>query len=205
MGITNHFATSIYYESLSKKSSKKFNEDLLDEAYKLRAMDKAGQKWCAKNYPGGYTSYHSYSELHRMSSTFEKLEKEIKKHVLKFSHHLDYDLSGKTLSMTDCWVNIMPERVIHPMHLHPVSTISGTYYVQTPKGCSNIIFEDPRLGFFMGQPPRVSKPKTQNKYYTKVAPEAGKVVLFESWLRHQVDANPTKEDRVSVSFNYHWM
>lgn len=204
MAITQHFATSLYYEPLLKKSTKSLNTDLLDEAYKLKSMDKEGQKWCLKNYPGGYTSYHSYAELHKMSSTFEKLEKEIRKHVNKFAHHLDYDLHGKELSMTDCWVNIMPHRVIHPMHLHPVSTISGTYYVQTPKGCSHIVFEDPRLGFFMGQPPRVSKPKKINQCFTTVAPEAGKIVLFESWLRHQVDANPAHEDRVSVSFNYHW-
>jgi uncharacterized protein (TIGR02466 family) len=30
------------------------------------------------------------------------------------------------------------------------------------------------------------------------------VVLFESWLRHEVAANQAEEDRVSISFNYHW-
>jgi uncharacterized protein (TIGR02466 family) len=33
---------------------------------------------------------------------------------------------------------------------------------------------------------------------------AGKVVLFESWLRHEVPPNPRDAERVSVSFNYHW-
>jgi uncharacterized protein (TIGR02466 family) len=32
---------------------------------------------------------------------------------------------------------------------------------------------------------------------------AGAVVLFESWLRHEVPANPGAE-RISVSFNYGW-
>jgi uncharacterized protein (TIGR02466 family) len=33
---------------------------------------------------------------------------------------------------------------------------------------------------------------------------AGNVILFESWLRHEVSANPVAEDRVSISFNYNW-
>jgi uncharacterized protein (TIGR02466 family) len=32
---------------------------------------------------------------------------------------------------------------------------------------------------------------------------AGKVVLFESWLRHEVPPNPAAAERVSISFNYH--
>jgi uncharacterized protein (TIGR02466 family) len=33
---------------------------------------------------------------------------------------------------------------------------------------------------------------------------AGQLVLFESWLRHEVAPNPLAAERVSVSFNYNW-
>jgi uncharacterized protein (TIGR02466 family) len=33
---------------------------------------------------------------------------------------------------------------------------------------------------------------------------AGKLVLFESWLRHEVPPNPVAAERVSISFNYGW-
>jgi uncharacterized protein (TIGR02466 family) len=33
---------------------------------------------------------------------------------------------------------------------------------------------------------------------------AGRVVLFESWLRHEVPPNQARGERVSVSFNYAW-
>jgi uncharacterized protein (TIGR02466 family) len=33
---------------------------------------------------------------------------------------------------------------------------------------------------------------------------AGQVLLFESWLRHEVVPNPVGADRISVSFNYNW-
>lgn len=197
------FPTSVYFTKLSRNVNR-LNRELLKECYQLRTVDRAGNKWCKKNYPGGYTSYHSYSNLHQMSSTFMELEKLIRKHCLKFTKELQYDLSGKTLVMTDCWVNIMPPGVIHPMHLHPLSTISGTYYVAAPKGTSSITFEDPRLSKFMAQPARIPKPRPENQYYRSFTPESGKLILFESWLRHQVGANPVKKDRISISFNYHW-
>ena len=56
--------------------------------------------------------------------------------------------------MTDCWINMMPRGVTHGLHLHPLSTISGTYYVRTPKGVPGLKLEDPRLDRFMAAPPR---------------------------------------------------
>jgi uncharacterized protein (TIGR02466 family) len=35
-------------------------------------------------------------------------------------------------------------------------------------------------------------------------PEEGDVLLWESWLRHEVPMNMDEDDRVSVSFNYRW-
>ena len=37
-----------------------------------------------------------------------------------------------------------------------------------------------------------------------IVAEAGKVVLFESWMRHEVPPNPLKAERISISFNYSW-
>jgi uncharacterized protein (TIGR02466 family) len=37
-----------------------------------------------------------------------------------------------------------------------------------------------------------------------VKPAVGEVLLWESWLRHEVPMNMAEEERVSVSFNYEW-
>ena len=92
--------------------------------------------------------------MHQMSPTFAKLEKRLARHLRSYVKALEFDMEGRELAMTDCWVNIMPKQVVHGLHLHPLSTISGTYYVRTPKGCSGIKFEDPRLERFMAAPPR---------------------------------------------------
>jgi uncharacterized protein (TIGR02466 family) len=198
------FPTFIYYASLQRSGAAAFNRELLIECYQLREFDEAGRKWSAKSYPGGYTSYGSMDKLHRFSSTFESLEKRITRHVLAYARALEMDLTGRKLEMTDCWVNIMPHQVVHSLHLHPLSTISGTYYVRTPRNCSTIKFEDPRLSKFMAAPPKIATASPANRQHVTYQAEAGKLVLFESWLRHEVGANQAATDRVSVSFNYNW-
>lgn len=206
MTVKSWFPTSIYYEPLQKKSLEKFNSELVEECYKIQEYDEEGQDWSAKKYVGGYTSYASIPELHRMSSTFMELEQKISSHVSSFVEHLEMDLGGddNDLQMTECWLNIMPAMTSHSMHIHPLSIISGTYYVQTPRNASAIKFEDPRLDKFMAAPPRLEGCSPRNKQIAEYKAKAGHLVLFESWLRHEVPASITKEDRISVSFNYSW-
>ena len=199
-----HFPTTIYCEPLQPKGLDKFNAELATECDQLRAFDAAGRKWSEKNYPGGYTSYASMNELHRFSSTFEALERKLSKHIKAFASALDFDLRGREVRMTDCWVNMMPPGTTHGLHLHPLSFISGTYYVQTPEGCPGIKFEDPRLDRFMAAPPRKTKARPENEPFVTYLAVAGNVILFESWLRHEVPANPVQEERISISFNYAW-
>lgn len=205
MTIQSWFPTAIYYEPLEKRTST-LNKDLKEEAYQFKNIDEEGIEWSRTRYVGGYTSFSSLSELHRASSTFEKLAQKIDRHVFSFADHLDMDLGSGALEMTDCWVNIMPAHTTHSMHIHPLSVISGTYYVQTPRGSSGIKFEDPRLDKYMAAPPKNEKPRKRNKQIATYPARAGHVVLFESWLRHEVPAfSQSSDDRISISFNYNWV
>lgn len=206
MPIESWFPTHVYKEELhpSEKAQQRYNADLVGECERLREFDTAGRAWCAKNYPGGYTSYASMNQLHRFSSTFEDLRTKLDKHVARFAKHLEYDLDGGHLEMVDCWVNMMPRQVMHGSHIHPLSVISGTYYVQTPPGVSQIKFEDPRLGFMMAMPPRKARHRPDSRQHVGYTPQAGEVILFESWLRHEVAANQSEPERISISFNYQW-
>lgn len=205
MGIDRWFSTFVYREPLFGRRLDRWTAELAEDCRRVRDMDDEGRRWAETNYPGGYTSYATLAHLHRISSSFAELEQRIDRHVGRFARHLDYDLGGGRLEMVDCWVNIMPRLVAHGSHVHPLSVISGTFYVVTPPGASPIKFEDPRLGFFMGQPPRRDRCRPENKVHVAYPPEAGTVVLFESWLRHEVAANRSDAERISVSFNYQWL
>jgi uncharacterized protein (TIGR02466 family) len=198
------FPTQVYVARLQPAGWQALNRRLQQEALQLREDDRAGRAWSATRYPGGYTSYGSVSHLHQVSPTFATLERRLQRHVAAFARALEYDLDGRELSMTDCWVNIMPRAVTHSLHLHPVSTISGTYYVRTPKGSPGLKFEDPRLERFMAAPPRRSDCRQENQPWVTIPASAGNVVLFESWLRHEVPPNPVASERISISFNFNW-
>lgn len=198
------FPTLVYTARLQVAAWQRFNKQLLRECLQLREDDSGGRRWSRNNYPGGYTSYHSVARIHKISPTFSALEEKLNRHVKVFARQLQLDLEDKALSMTDCWVNIMPQHVVHGLHLHPLSTISGTYYVQTPRGCPGLKFEDPRLAQFMAAPPRKANCRPAHRPWTILPAEAGKLVLFESWLRHEVPPNAMKSERISISFNYNW-
>ena len=204
MPVRAWFPTYVYDAPLVRGGARALNRQLLREALQIRAVDDDGRRWSERNYPGGFTSYNSMNQLHRTSSTFGELEKKLARHVRAFAADLEFDLTGRTLSMTDCWVNVMPKHAAHGLHIHPIATISGTYYVQTPRGCSRLKFEDPRLTRFMAAPPRRPDCRPENQAFVLYPAVAGSVILFESWLRHEVAANRMTAERISVSFNYNW-
>ncbi|HSY38104.1 MAG TPA: TIGR02466 family protein [Polyangia bacterium] len=205
MPIKPWFPTFIYDSPLQPRGNDAFARALLDDCHKIRAHDRAGERWCRKNYPGGYTSYGTMTNLHQTFSTFIELEAKIRRHVNRFARRLDMNLQGARLAMTDCWVNVMSRHAVHSLHLHPLAVVSGTYYVATPPGSSRLRFEDPRLDKLMGAPPKRDPCRPENRQQVSYDVAAGKLILFESWLRHEVASNPTRGERVSISFNYNWI
>ena len=204
MTVLRLFPTQVYTASLRTTGWRSLNARLLRESLQLRDDDAAGRRWSRSGYPGGYTSYGSVSRMHEISPTFAALERRIARHVRAYARQLELDLDGRSLAMTDCWVNVMPRGVVHSGHLHPLATISGTYYVRVPRGSPGLKLEDPRLDRMMASPPRKANARTENQRWIVVPAAAGRIVLFESWLRHEVPPNPVAAERISISFNYNW-
>lgn len=210
--IENLFPTRIYHDDLLKnhKNKKKFLQDLIAEIYKIAEHDEEGQHWSRKNYYKGYTSYGSshsgFDRLYLFSSTFLDIKNKLDKHVYKFAKHLELNVQPKDLEISKLWINIMTNSVIHTGHIHPLSVISGTFYVDIPeKAAPALKFEDPRFQMMMAVPPKKEKLKKENLNFYAFVPKAGQVVLFESWLRHEVCQNTTNKNRISISFNYDWV
>lgn len=201
MSTKSFFPTQIYKAPLStSKVVSPLNKQLLKEIDILSVEDSAGIAWSKKHYPNGFTSYASANQMNIVSPTFEELEVHIKKHVKKYVDDLELNLDVKTLRMTTCWVNIMPKGAIHTSHNHPQSVISGTYYVQMPPKSSALRFEDPRYPLYMSRPGL--RTNSKNQVHESLTALPGDLILFESWLRHEVPLNNSTQPRVSISFNY---
>jgi uncharacterized protein (TIGR02466 family) len=124
--------------------------------------------------------------------------------VAAFATDLAFDLNGKKLKLDSIWINILPQGGIHTSHIHPHSVISGTTYVAVPKGAGALKLEDPRLPMMMAAPTRTKTALDMLKTFISIAPEPGEILLWESWLRHEVPMNMSDDDRISISFNYGW-
>ena len=202
--ISSLFVTRLYRAHLSELGKALDGAELENSCFAIAQDDEAGQDWCEANDYAGYTSYASLSDLPWRFPIFKELVKVLNKHVAAFVDDLDFDLDGKKVTLEDIWINILPEGGVHTSHIHPHSVISGTTYVAMPEGASAIRFEDPRLAMMMAAPVRLAKVRNELRSFVYVAPEVGEVLLWESWLRHEVPMNMSESERVSVSFNYSW-
>jgi uncharacterized protein (TIGR02466 family) len=73
-----------------------------------------------------------------------------------------------------------------------------------PPAARSIKLEDPRHAMMMAAPGRRKDAREELRAFIYPGPVAGDVLLWESWLRHEVPMNMDEDDRVSVSFNYKW-
>lgn len=168
----------------------------------LAASDLVGQEWASANAYRGYTSYPSVRDLPACDPVFVELVTLLDDHVAAFAKAAEFDMRGKRLVLDTIWANVMEEGGIHTSHIHPHSAVSGTYYVTTPEGAAAICFEDPRSGLMMSAPSRTPEARPENRAFVQVRPEAGSLLLWESWLRHGVEMQHGDRPRISISFNY---
>ena len=165
--------------------------DLIDYAYKLREKDPIASQ---KSNQGGWQSFDfdvndSDDILHNLLINCIKKFPRFKNNVYAFM---------------DAWVNINETGDYNVTHDHPDCDLSGVLWVKAPKDCGDIVFDSP-VGFQTYREVNSYRDdfKRENAifksyYYT---PKEGRILMFPSYLKHDVKKNISQEDRISVSFN----
>lgn len=198
--IQSFFPTLVYRADAAAPA--RLTAELEQSSLVLAQDDKAGIKWCEKHGYNGYTSYASLNDLAWRIPAFKALEKILDRHAARFAKALHWDLRGGKPVCDSLWVNVLPEGGAHSGHIHTNSVISGTYYVTVPPGAGPIVFEDPRHALMMAAPPLKASAPREFKSHIHETPKSGSLLLWESWLRHEVPVNRAEGLRISVSFNY---
>lgn len=202
--IDSLFVTRLYRAALSEHGPKIDPQEMEASCITIAEDDEAGQDWCEENGYPGYTSYASLTDLPWRFPIFADLVKSLDAHVAAFAQDLELNLDGRELKLEDLWINILPEGGTHASHIHPHSVISGTTYVAMPDGASALKLEDPRHAMMMAHPPRTKDCRRELRSFVYEAPNVGDVLLWESFIRHEVPMNMSEDERISVSFNYAW-
>lgn len=201
MTVRHLFATQLYEEALGDAT---LVAELDHSCRALARDDSAGRRWAREHGYRGYTSYASLNDLPQRDPAFAALKRHLDRHVARFAEACAFDLGGKRLRLDSLWANVLRTGGGHAAHLHPHSVISGTVYVVVPAGAGGLKLEDPRLPMMMAAPPRRADAAEALRTFVTVAPAPGTVLLWESWLRHEVPPGNGTGERISISFNYRW-
>jgi uncharacterized protein (TIGR02466 family) len=192
------FATMLYEAELGDEAP------LADLAYSIRSFaedDEAGHRWSKEHRYSGYTSYASLNDLPKRDPAFADLGKLLTRHAAKFADECAFNLARKP-KLDSLWVNLLKFGGHHSGHIHPHSILSGTLYVEVPAGSGALRFEDPRLPLMMAAPPRRKDAPEELQPFVSVEPHRGLLLMWESWLRHEVLPGTGRGERLSVSFNF---
>ncbi|MET0245857.1 MAG: TIGR02466 family protein [Sphingomonas sp.] len=195
------FVTQLYQEPLGDAS---LLAELETSCLQLAQDDGAGRRWCREHGYRGYTSYASLDDLPVRDPAFADLKRMLDKHVARYAEACAFNLGGRRLKLDSLWVNVLDGKGGHSGHLHPHSVVSGTIYVALPTGSRGLRLEDPRLAMMMAAPPRREDAPETLQSFVEITPEPGTVLLWESWLRHEVPPGSGSGKRISISFNYRW-
>ena len=60
------------------------------------------------------------------------------------------------------------------------------------------------LALMAAPPLKTDAPEALRRFHY-CTPQAGEILIWESWLRHEVPMNMVEDERISVSFNYKWV
>jgi uncharacterized protein (TIGR02466 family) len=198
MAIQSLFETRLYEADLGDAG---LLADLGRSIRSLAADDLAGQRWCRDHHYQGYTSYSSLNDLPRRDPVIADLAKLLTRHAAVFAQDCAFVMARKP-RLDSLWVNLLKKGGQHGGHIHPHSIISGTLYVDVPPGSGAIRFEDPRLPLMMAAPVRRPDAPLQLQTFVRIDPRPGLLLLWESWLRHEVLPGTGKAERLSISFNF---
>lgn len=198
MAARSLFATLLYESEIADS---RLMSDLAQSIRALARDDDAGRRWSKEHRYAGYTSYASLNDLPKRDPAFAKLAKRLTAEARKFGEDCGFELSHKP-RLDSLWVNLLKGGGHHSAHIHPHSVLSGTLYVEAPQGSGAIRFEDPRLALMMAAPQRRKDAGDDLSPFVTVEPRSGLLLMWESWLRHEVLPGTGRGERLSISFNF---
>jgi uncharacterized protein (TIGR02466 family) len=196
------FVTEVYRTELQGTSVDGLLDRVEAACRRLMGEDEPGRAWSQRHGYLGYTSYGSIDALPQRDPAFADLVTLLDAQARVFAALIELDLRGKTLRLQNIWINALGPGGAHSGHTHPHAVFSGTIYLAVPPGSGALQFEDPRLGLMMHAPFRQPNARPYRQTQMATTPQRGTLLLWESWLRHEVTTNRGDGVRISVSFNY---
>ena len=178
-------------------------EKLSEFAFQLQDKEKEGVQ---ETNIGGWQSGDIIEEKHE---EFIKLKKEISKNLQIYHSQVFKGMVFEDdiiQNLNNMWVNINKKHHYNEWHIHPLATLSGTFYIKHDGSVENgsIEFKHPsHISMIDVHWPvgLVEKHNFITTPYIKFTPKPNMLLIFPSWLEHKVDINLKDEPRITAGFN----
>tara|TARA_A100000164_G_C21645877_1_gene648013 strand:- start:174 stop:740 length:567 start_codon:yes stop_codon:yes gene_type:complete len=175
--------------------SYRFNYNLLSvEDWCYNERNKSDGRECSNE--GGWQS--NDCELDTLISTpLEDICYGILEKSEEFAHSFGID---HTPSIVNLWININPKNCYNRIHIHPESRLSGVFWIKS----TNTDDSGPLVFMRENSYALETIAPIETKYSVNrfgYVPLSNNMLLFPSYLPHQVLPNKSDEDRISISFN----
>lgn len=187
------FSDFYYIKNIKNDISiEKLKKEIYD--YKNR-HDIIGDK---KSNLGGYQSKNiEYSivreEYNELSQLFDLIEVECQN-----------ILQNNNIFLSNAWINVNKSFDYNRMHCHPASILSGSIYIDIPKDSDGGEFVFHRSRDFLDYNSNIfyaNLDKVYSSVNKKIEPKIGDMIIFPSYLMHEVLPHSSDSDRISIAFN----
>lgn len=146
---------------------------------------------------GSWNSLFLCDNIIQYVEKFSHLKLHIDNCVREYLNQLDFNFNSQYFKERHVWLNATDKDGYQETHDHvSLPTISGTFYISSPKQYGNFYFENPYYNLEREKNLSIFKEKIE------VDLEAGDLILFPSNAKHGVMKNPKNKNRYSISFNY---
>tara|TARA_R100000005_G_C4989847_1_gene197428 strand:+ start:1464 stop:2090 length:627 start_codon:yes stop_codon:yes gene_type:complete len=172
-----------------------------DETYRI--MEKYPDGEAVSNH-GGYQTPRDIW-WNGESKIYEELGEIILPLVKEYYYKTTLNNRTDEMKVQSVWGNIANYGSYNMIHVHPSSQVSAILYIKGNREQGEVRFHNPlgltskMLELSCGEIEDYTKYNIDRWY---VSPMRGRLVLFPSYIPHDVVMNKTNEDRVSIAMNF---
>jgi len=145
------------------------------------------------NNSGGYQSSNLLGR-EEVKDLSEKIQTAIRPYTGYFTFK-------NNLKLCNMWLNVNDIKDSNTLHDNPFTKLSGVFYSHAPENCGNLLFSNPvEIQHFINSN-EINKYNSYNSSKYQIIPQNNMVVVFPSFLKHEVAINTSKSKRISFSFS----
>ena len=174
---------------------KQINKELLNYILELQKKDKKGNN---RSNRGGWHSPNFDIVNPGPPINFINSFKDFLKHIIE--DEIGWEYVPNKQRVVAMWAIINKKNSYNVKHNHQNCYLSSAYYIKKPENSGDITFYDPKESKTY-RFPEVEKHTNYSAESVTIKPKEGDLLIFPSYLYHDVGVNLSDEERIVVSFN----